>query len=96
MTKKKLFLISAIILLAFSNVYSQVKPRKKAKTFWDKLSVQSEKKKQPTAIAGVRGVDEPEGIGDSSGRDWAAVEKIEKFTLQQEEIERFVSEGRLK
>ncbi len=97
---KKSFIFTVVFFLVFAiNGQAELrrtKPRKQNKSFWDRISARPPQKKQPTIVAGVRGVDEPEGIGDSTSRDWRSVELIEKFTLSEEELGRFVIEGSLK
>lgn len=49
-----------------------------------------------SSVASIRGLDEPEGTGDSSARDYGAVERMENLALTREEIEKFRREGNLK
>ncbi len=61
-----------------------------------KRSLKKKPAKSPTSVASVRGLDEPEGSGDPDVRDYEAVERMEKLSVNKEEVSRFAREGHLK
>lgn len=84
------FAILAFSVLAPASATAQT-------TFWQKLFQRSDKKQNiPTVVAGVRGLDEPEGASDAAARDYDALKKIESFSVEDGGVEKFISDGRLK
>jgi|GEM_PF-5656039 len=89
MNRKKVFL-GGVFILSSAIVYA-------AWPNWKKLLSSPTKPKTATIVAGVRGLDTlPEGKGDNTSRDWAALEKMESYSLSAEELNKFIQEGGLK
>ncbi len=68
-------------------------------SIWKKLIPAKKTKYQnvPTTVAGVRGMDEPEGTGDSNSRDWDGLKKVESYPdISDGELQNFIREGGLK
>ncbi len=50
----------------------------------------------PTAVAGVRGLDEVNGEVDTKARDFKSIDKLEGIVIHDEDVKKFVEEGNLK
>jgi hypothetical protein len=56
----------------------------------------SSQNNEPTNIIGVRGLEESAGSLDTLARDYAAIDRLEKISLSQADIEAFRREGGLR
>ena len=56
----------------------------------------SKSKKKGTAVAGVRGLDEPGKETDSEARDYPAVDQMEAVKVSEQEVGEFLAEGEIK
>lgn len=66
-------------------------------SFWQRLLRRPDKRQNvPTTVAGVRGLDEADGSGDATSRDYDALAKIESVHVSQAELEKFVADGGLR
>ena len=51
---------------------------------------------QPTAVAGVRGLDEVQGQPLTTNHDYAAIDRLEKIQISAAELDKFIQEGSLR
>jgi len=71
-------------------------PKKKKLTLQDLLkSSSSSSSKRSATVAGVRGLEETGGEVDTKVRNFVAVERLEAVVVKDDELKRFLEEGKL-
>ena len=87
-----------LILLFAAPLAADNPPVDKKKTFslQDFLNSASEPSQPTTAVAGVRGLEETNGEVDTKARDFAAVTRLEQLVVHDDELQKFIDEGKLK
>jgi hypothetical protein len=74
---------------------STVKKKKKL-SLLDLLNATGSSANHSTTVAGVRGLEETGGVVDTKARNYVAVEKLEAVVVHDDELARFVVEGKLR
>jgi len=50
---------------------------------------------KPSTVAGTRGLNEPGDTVDTTARDDAAIDRLDKITITPSDLDRFIKEGHL-
>ena len=99
MTKRSSGLFLFVILmtsLAWAADDTPPDTSKKKMTLQDLLSATAKPTTHASTVAGVRGLDETNAGIDTKARDFAAIDKLDKVTLEPDELKKFLQEGNLK
>ena len=95
MRKSRAVLIFAFLAAPLWAKEQAVQPTKKL-TLQDLLRSTVKKSSQPVTTAGVRGLDETTAGVDTKARDYNAVEKLDHLVIHDDELAKFIQEGKLK
>jgi len=73
-------------------------PEKKGSFQWlqDMAASADSSSNQPATVAGVRGLEEVGAAPDTSVRDVAAIDRLDKIQIKDEELKTFITEGKLR
>jgi hypothetical protein len=96
MQKTKFTLLVLVILSSFSYAddASSDGPKKKL-TLQDLINNAAGTSQNSATVAGVRGLEETNGAVDTQARDFAALERLERLVIHDDELKKFVEEGGL-
>jgi hypothetical protein len=84
-----MFLASSVSLAADTRA-------KKKLTLQDLIKNTAGSPPQATSVAGVRGLEETSGKLDTHARDYSAIERLERVVVHEDELKRFLDEGKLR
>ena len=86
------------VLIALAAVFAAdtSKGAKKKLTLMDLLKKPATSSQRPATVAGVRGLDETSGGIDTKARNYPAIEKLEQVAVHEDELNRFIEEGKLR
>jgi len=88
--------VGIIILLLSSVSLADDTPAQKKLTLQDLINNTSASPQETTAVAGVRGLEETSGNIDTKARDYAAIERLEHVVVHEDELKKFIDEGKLR
>lgn len=96
-SRRRIFFIALVFASGHAAPLSAESASKKKKMTLEEIFKSASKpSKRPSAVVGVRGLDETTDPVDAKARDFDAVERIEAFTLRPEDVDAFRHEGNLK
>jgi len=97
MNKSRRFglLILALSSLVLADDTPSENPKKKM-TLLDLINSAAGPSEKTTSVAGVRGLEETSGPVDTQARDYAAIERLEHVVIHDDELKKFMDEGKLK
>jgi hypothetical protein len=97
MPKNKFVLLTVLILLAsYVHADDALSSNKKKLTLQDLLQARSSSSSHSATVAGVRGLDETNAGVDTKKRDYAAIDRLDKVKVTDDELKKFLDEGNLK
>ena len=96
--RKSNFVLLFLVLAALQTLGADTQPvqKKKKLTLQDLLKATGSSSKHSTTVAGVRGLEETGGVVDTKARNYVAVEKLEAVVVRDDELAKFVAEGKLR
>ena len=95
MRKNNYALLSLVLLSSFS-YGADTAPAKKKLTLQDLINSTAGSSQNSATVAGVRGLEETNGKVDTQARDFAAIESLEAVVVHEDELTKFLEEGKLK
>ena len=96
MRKNNVLWVSLLFLASFSLAADAPQPQKKKMSLQDLLGTTGKPSETPTAVAGVRGLQETGSEIDTKARDYASIERLEQVVIHDDEVTRFIDEGKLR
>jgi hypothetical protein len=93
MENNKLTLVRAVLL---SITMTAPLLAEKKMTLLDLLNSTTGYSSRSATVAGVRGLEETNGTIDTKARNYVAIEKLEHVVVHEEDLKRFLDEGKLK
>ena len=96
MKKTKYLWIGLLLLMSAARADDQAQDQKVNKvSLQDLLSQAGGSPPESTNVAGVRGLEETSGPVDTKARDYPAIERLDHVVIHDEELKKFLDEGKL-
>jgi hypothetical protein len=93
--KQWVFILFGILGLAGGTLNADEGQTGWLKTITQKTLPQNSPDDKPATVAGTRGLNEPAETVDTTVRDDAAIERLDKVTVTSEAVSHFIAEGKL-
>ena len=96
LSMKKSKAIGIALLLLSSVSLADDAPAQKKLTLQDLIKSAAGLAPESTSVAGVRGLEETNGKVDTKARDFAALQKLDQVVVHEDELKKFIDEGKLR
>jgi hypothetical protein len=96
--RKIKYAVLALVFLSSLSLADDAPPAdtQKKMTLQDLINNAAGSSDNSTSVAGVRGLEETSGAVDTQARDFAALERLEHVVVHDDELAKFIEEGKLR